>query len=55
MAKAIVIAGLGFGVNQMFAGEGSPALTVKEAAQKAEESYPGVVREIGLDDKGKSK
>jgi uncharacterized membrane protein YkoI len=49
---SVLIAGAGFGVNQMFAGESDPALTAKEAAQIAEECYPGVVEEIELDDKG---
>lgn len=52
LVGAVVIAGLGFGVNHIFAGEGGPALTEKEAAQKAEERYPGAVKEIELDDKG---
>ncbi|MBA4602232.1 PepSY domain-containing protein [Thermoactinomyces mirandus] len=52
LTGAVVIAGLGFGINQIFAGEGNPALTEKEAAQKAEERYPGTVKEIELDDKG---
>ena len=41
LVGAVVIAGLGFGVNQIFAGEGGPALTEREAAQKAEERYSG--------------
>ena len=53
LAGAVLISGIGFGVNQMFAGEGEPALTEKEAVQKAEERYPGKVKEIELDDKGK--
>lgn len=52
LAGAVLISGIGFGVNQMFAGEGEPALTEKEAVQKAEERYPGKVKEIELDDKG---
>ena len=52
LVGAVVIAGLGFGVNQIFAGEGGPALTEREAAQKAEERYPGTVKEIELDDQG---
>jgi len=52
LVGAVVISGVGFGVNQMFAGGGGPALTEQEAVQKAEERYPGKVKEIELDDKG---
>jgi uncharacterized membrane protein YkoI len=49
---AVIIAGVGFGVNQLFAGESGPALTTEEATQKVEERYPGSVTEIELDNKG---
>lgn len=52
LVGALLIAGAGFGVNHIFAGEKSPALTEKEAVQKAEERYPGTVKEIELDNSG---
>ncbi|MDR6227640.1 PepSY domain-containing protein [Desmospora profundinema] len=50
LAGAILIAAVGFGVNQIFAGDKAPALTAEEAVQKAEERYPGSVKEIELND-----
>ncbi|GGA59233.1 peptidase [Kroppenstedtia guangzhouensis] len=52
LTGAIIIAGAGFGVNQIFAGQSDPALTVQEASEKAEERYPGKVLEIEKDHKG---
>lgn len=52
LAGAMIIAGAGFGINQIFAGKGNPALTVEEVSKKVEERYPGTVKEIELNDKG---
>ena len=52
MLGALLIAGLGFGVNHILAGEGGQLLSEQEAAQLVEERYPGTVKEIELDDNG---
>ncbi|PTM51332.1 PepSY domain-containing protein [Desmospora activa] len=52
LVGAVIIAGAGFGVNKIFAGESDPTLTVQEVTQKVEERYPGKVKEVERDDKG---
>ncbi|SDD10009.1 Uncharacterized membrane protein YkoI [Melghirimyces thermohalophilus] len=55
LAGAVLIAGAGFGINQIFAGKADPALTSQEAAKAAEERYPGKVEDVDLDDQGSRK